>query len=348
MHVRVAADGNDIYIDLGDRDWHAVRVTAAGWSVVQSPPVRFRRTRGMLALPFPERGTSIDALRPFLNVRDKNDFILVVAWVLAALRPRGPYPILALYGEHGTAKTYLIRRLRSLIDPNLVPTSSLPSGARDVFIAAKNCHVQGFENVSKLSDTLSDILCRLSTGGGWRTRTLFKDVDETLFYGARPIALEGISNFACRGDFLDRSTILPIDRLPGGYRTEEELNADFERQRPGIFGALLDRLVQGLRMLPETRLVDPPRMADYAHWAVACGLDTFEAAYRQSAECGERNPGTRSARPGGAGIGRAGVARNGARAARCPRPGDPDRQHQGDLRPLAAARAAAAHGGDRR
>ena len=164
--------------------------------------------------------------------------------------------------------------------PNLVATSSLPSGARDVFIAAKNCHVQGFENVSKLNDTLSDILCRLSTGGGWRTRTLFKDVDEQLFYGARPIALEGISNFACRGDFLDRSTILPIDRLPGGYRTELELNADFERQRPGIFGALLDLLAQGLRMLPETHLANPPRMADFAHWATACGLNTFEAAYR--------------------------------------------------------------------
>jgi hypothetical protein len=69
VRVRVAADGDALYIDIGDRDWHAVRVTAAGWNIVQSPPVRFRRTRGMLALPFPERGASIDALRRFLNVR---------------------------------------------------------------------------------------------------------------------------------------------------------------------------------------------------------------------------------------------------------------------------------------
>ena len=54
--MRVAADGDDLYIDLADADWHAVRVTAAGWSIVQSPPVRFRRSAGMRPLPFPERG----------------------------------------------------------------------------------------------------------------------------------------------------------------------------------------------------------------------------------------------------------------------------------------------------
>jgi hypothetical protein len=44
-------------------------------------------------------------------------------------------------------------------------------------------------------------------------------------------------------------------------------------------GALLDMMVRGLEMLPVTRLVSPPRMADFAHWAVACGIENFEAAY---------------------------------------------------------------------
>ena len=80
VHVRVAADGDDIYIDLADADWHAVRVTAAGWSIVQSPQVRFRRSAGMQPLPFPARGMSIDRLRPFLNI-NANDFVLVVAYL---------------------------------------------------------------------------------------------------------------------------------------------------------------------------------------------------------------------------------------------------------------------------
>jgi putative DNA primase/helicase len=42
---------------------------------------------------------------------------------------------------------------------------------------------------------------------------------------------------------------------------------------------LLDMMVRGLERLPTTRLANPPRMADFAHWAVACGLEDFEAAY---------------------------------------------------------------------
>ena len=36
---------------------------------------------------------------------------------------------------------------------------------------------------------------------------------------------------------------------------------------------------RGLERLPTTQLANPPRMADFAHWAVACGLEDFEAAY---------------------------------------------------------------------
>jgi len=117
VYLRVAGDSGDLFIDLCDPDWHAVRVTAAGWQIVQSPPVRFRRTSGMEALPFPRRGTPISTLRQFLNIKDDNDFVLVVAFLLAALRHRGPYPILVLQGEQGTAKSNFARIVRSLTDP---------------------------------------------------------------------------------------------------------------------------------------------------------------------------------------------------------------------------------------
>jgi hypothetical protein len=171
VHARVAAHGDDLFIDLCDADWHAVRVTALGWSVVQAPPVRFRRAPGMRPLPFPERGTSINELRPFLNINE-GDFVLVVAFLLAALQPHGPYPVFVLIGEQGTSKTTFVRTLRSLVDPSLVPSSSLPFSGRDLFIAAHNSHVQAFENISKLPNAMSDYLCRLATGGGIRARAV--------------------------------------------------------------------------------------------------------------------------------------------------------------------------------
>jgi hypothetical protein len=231
----------------------------------------------MLPLPFPERGTPISALRPFLNVTDA-DFTLVVAFILAALRDRGPYPILVLTGEQGTAKSTAARIVRNLIDPSSVPLSTLPPSSRDLFVAASNSRVLSFENISKLSPGLSDNLCRLATGGGYRIRKLYENADETLFDAMRPIILNGIGNFIVRGDLQDRSIVLPLAPISNRI-TESELYRDFERQRAGIFGALLDLLVRGVRMLPETKLVGAPRMADFAHWAVACGLDGFEAAY---------------------------------------------------------------------
>ena len=105
VHVRVAAHAGRIYLDLADERWRAVEIGPEGWRVIATPPVRFRRPEGMLPLPEPRPGGSIEALRPMLNLPDRNDFVLLVAWLLASLRPVGPYPLLAVSGEQGSAKT---------------------------------------------------------------------------------------------------------------------------------------------------------------------------------------------------------------------------------------------------
>jgi hypothetical protein len=125
VHIRVGGLDGRIYLDLCDETWRVVEIDGAGWRVIDTPPVRFRRAAGMLPLPIPVAGGSIDDLRPYLNVRSDTDFILVVAWELAALRDRGPYPVLTVFGEHGTAKSTAAKMLRSLIDPNTAPLRTL-------------------------------------------------------------------------------------------------------------------------------------------------------------------------------------------------------------------------------
>jgi hypothetical protein len=44
----------------------------------------------------PVLGGRVDTLRSYLNVRSDADFVLVVAWALAALRHRDPYPMIVL------------------------------------------------------------------------------------------------------------------------------------------------------------------------------------------------------------------------------------------------------------
>src|SRR5262245_57169333 len=125
VHVRVAEHAGHIYLDLADDRWRAVEIGREGWRVIECPPVRFRRPAGILPLPVPQQGASIEAFNPFLNLSSQNDFVLIVAWLLAALRPGGPYPVLVISGEQGSAKTILSKLLKALIDANFPPGRAL-------------------------------------------------------------------------------------------------------------------------------------------------------------------------------------------------------------------------------
>jgi hypothetical protein len=167
-------------LDLADELWRAVEITPGGWEVISRPPVRFRRAVGMLPLPVPVRGGSIKALWSFLNLSDRNDFVLVIAWLLTALRHRGPYPLLAVSGEQGSAKTVLSKILRALVDSNPAPVRTAPRDERNLFIAANNSHLLAFDNLSDLPAWLSDALRRIASGGSFAARQLYTDREEVL------------------------------------------------------------------------------------------------------------------------------------------------------------------------
>src|SRR5206468_11818982 len=121
VHVRVAGLDGKLYLDLCDETWRAVEIDAAGWRVIDNPPVRFRRAAGMKPLPMAVPASSVEMLRPFLNLKSDADFVLVVACALACLRNRGPYPVIVLSGEQGSAKSTFAAILKALLDPNTAP-----------------------------------------------------------------------------------------------------------------------------------------------------------------------------------------------------------------------------------
>jgi hypothetical protein len=285
VNIRVAEHDGRLYLDLADELWRAVEIGPDGWQVLESPPVRFRRPAGMLPLPVPERGGSIAALRPLLNISNQNDFVLIVAWLLAALRPTGPYPLLAISGEQGSAKTVLSKLLRALVDPNVAAVRALPREERELMIAANNGHLLAFDNLSGLPAWLSDALCRLASGGSFAVRQLYTDDAEVLFKAARPTLLNGIEDVIGRPDLADRAIFLNLEPIGEEQRrSEAELRGEFEHARPLILGALLDAVAQGLETRDHVHSHQLPRMADFALWTSACetGLwpaGTFTRAY---------------------------------------------------------------------
>lgn len=301
-----------IWLDLGDDSHRAVQVAPDGWTVWDDPPVKFIRKKGCQPLLAPLKATTTDEppgrrlerlLRPYLNlappqkklvaggdqVTTDHDWVLLVSWLLAAFSGRGPFPVLQLRGEKGSAKSTTGRVLRRLVDPHKVELEPQPGNLRDMAIAAQGTWLIAYDNLSHLTDPMSNALCRLSTGGGFRTRQLYTDDDEAMFAFMRPVVLTGIGGVVVKPDLLDRTLSLTLPFIPKtGRRAEKRFWRDFAADQPAILGAVLDLLSLALKALPSAATDGLPRMADFAHWAraVEAAMDwstgTFAAAYHSA------------------------------------------------------------------
>lgn len=270
VYLRVAKKDDAIYLDLCNGEWQAVMISEAGWQIIDNPPVMFRRTKTMAALPSPVAGGNIEQLRPFLNVKDIDDFMLCVAWILSTFRDNYPFPILTIQGEQGSAKSTTTRVIRSLVDPSTQPLTSFPDNERDMAIKANGTWIIAFDNLSGIPGKMSDVLCKLSTGGGFSTRKLHTDDEEMIFNAMRPMILNGIDDIAKRPDLLDRAIVLNLPTIDSsGRKTEREFWQEFELVRPMVLGALLDAAAKAFRHVHKVEITDMPRMIDFATWSEA-------------------------------------------------------------------------------
>ena len=273
VHVRIAEHEGAIYVDLADEGWRAVRIDPSEWRVVSDPPVKFVRAKGMLPLPEPVSVTGgAEKLRSLLNFKDEDEdsWRLIVAWLVAAFRPNCPFVVLVLQGEQGSAKSTVERILRALVDPSTAPLRTTPRNEHDLYIASTSSWVVAYDNISSLPQWLSDAICKLSTGGGFSTRTLYENREQELFDAIRPVILNGITDVATRPDLLDRSIVLTMPHIEEEDRKPESVIwEELDKSAPEILGSLFDAVSSALENLPATSLETLPRMADFALWATA-------------------------------------------------------------------------------
>jgi hypothetical protein len=268
VYLRSAQVGERLYLDVGDETGRAVEVTAAGWRVLPTSPVKFQRMPGMGALPIPEPDGDVEWLRRFTNLNDAN-FILYVAVLADALCPGRPHVMLNLIGESGSGKTTAARIGRALTDPSDVPAGTLPREARDLFADVNGSHVLSYDNTSSIPKPISDTLCQITSGTGFRKRKLYTDLDQVLVGGYRTVILTGVHNAVTEPDLAERCVTMNLSHIAPGQRcSEARLWKDFERAHPAIFGALLDVVAHGLKRLPHAHVPDLPRLADFALWGV--------------------------------------------------------------------------------
>ncbi len=273
VFCRLAGDHHRILIDLIDEKGSYVEVTADGWKVVEgSPPdVFFIRRSSMLEMPRPQQNGSLEQLRDLLNLKDETDWKLLVMWLVGAMNPKGPYPILMLNGGPGTAKSTTSSILKRLIDPSGAPLRSLPTSERDAMVMGQSARVLVFDNVSHMSNDTADLFCRIATGAGFAVRKLYTDSDEKVISVMLANIFNGIPDFySSRSDLVDRSVGITLKSISSkDRRSSKDIEATFESKKGLLFGALLDVLVSILRCLPHVTLQSRPRMADFAEFVTA-------------------------------------------------------------------------------
>ncbi len=91
VYRRVAGGADVVYLDLCDAGWNIVAIDREGWRVVERPPVRFTRARGMLALPFPKDGGNLGELRLLANIPEPA-WPLIAGFLVGMAHPGGRIP----------------------------------------------------------------------------------------------------------------------------------------------------------------------------------------------------------------------------------------------------------------
>ncbi len=271
--VTYLKDEYTILYDLADPLWRAVKITPAGYSIVPSPGIHFRRFAHQEQQVYPIDGGDLCELLTLTNLANADQELLFLVHLVSCLIPFIPHTIPNFHGPQGSAKTTLAKMERALVDPSSMSVLSFPDNARELVQILSHHYMAVFDNVSKITQEMSDIICRAVTGEGTSRRQLYTDDEDFIYTFRRCVGFTGINPTASKPDLLDRSILIGLERIPEEKRREERLVLeDFEAMRPRLVGAMFTTLSKAMAIYPEIQLERLPRMVDFCRWGCAIAL----------------------------------------------------------------------------
>jgi hypothetical protein len=194
-------------------------------------PLNSRCYPNLKPLPDPRPGGDAKALASYANLKTNRDKRLFIAYIVTAPLPHVGRPILNASGAMGSGKTTIGRMLKRLLDPTAPETVRLDP--RDFLQKASHAYFVMLDNQNTVPEWAADTLCRLVTGEADSKRRLYTDDEDVIVELRRAVLLNGINVPTDRGDVLDRSLVVELERIPDGERrTEEELWERFEEEHP--------------------------------------------------------------------------------------------------------------------
>jgi len=287
IHNRIANIDGAIYIDLGTMDRQMVRVTKTGWDV-DNYPVFFKRHKDIDELPIPDRGGNLMDIIPYFPPLPKRDQCLALCWLIGSFFERIERAFLLIEGPPGLEKTALSKLLKSFIDPSKSGAVSYNDNVDQMAQLIDHQFLPLVDNVTLISRKVSDLLCSAFSKVSRPKKKLYTDDEDFIFNLSGNIIFTGIKLLKPKGDFLDRCYKIEMKKVNSTYRSKQEFTDRLEKEKPLLFGAVLNTLVKTMNKVEEVsttgkfRTVDFDRHAKAAAEVMGYGADFFMNARNHS------------------------------------------------------------------
>lgn len=286
LYNRVGKSESDYYYDLSNEEWETIKINESGWEISNDNSPIFKRQHHQKSQMKPTRGGDINKFLEFVNIPEDKKLLFLI-YVVSCFLPDIPHPVLIIFGPHGSGKSMTMEFIRSIIDPSFTPRLKVPKNEKEIIQNFDHHYAPFFDNLSRMSGDLSDMICRAVTGESSEQRSLYSNDEAIIRSYRRCIALNGINVTAEREDLLDRAILMHLEPFREGKRLDENsLKSEFEKAVPSILGGILDTLVKAINYYPIVEIKNLPRMADFAKWgyAIAEALGGYGEEFLKSYE----------------------------------------------------------------
>lgn len=270
IHHRIAEYNGHIYYDLCNSNWEAIRITPQGWKTVHPKKVLFERYSMQEPQVVPRNGGNLKLIRKYIRNVPRGFELLFIVHIVLCFIPNITHAPIILQSEKGSGKTTITTMLKKIIDPCGAYSMTLPKKESDMYLVLRENYLANFDNVSYISQEISNALCKAVTGTVEARRKLYTDGDLYSFAVKNSIIINGISFITLRDDLVDRSIALELVKPDENIKmADSKFWSDFDADLPFILGWIFDTISKALSLystsIPKTRF----RLEDYAQWGHA-------------------------------------------------------------------------------
>ena len=270
VFFRFGYANNNHYIDMCNDDDEVIEITNSNWNILQKSPVYFREFETQRALPNPSKNGDVLGIFNYLNIEHEEDRILILPTLCTFPLANITKPIIGLLGDQDSGKTTAARMIRKLLDPSDPAENDFHPTKQNLCLVFYHNAVPFFDNLSAISQTVSDMFCRAYSGTGFQSRKLYTDYALISFSYKRSFIFTAINPPTKAKDFNARTITIQLNRIAGSCQIgDEKLFEQFDQDMPNILGGMLDVLVEAKRIAPGLNLPWKPRWADAFQYAAA-------------------------------------------------------------------------------